>query len=152
MARSLAPTIAPVFVAQASELVGIPYITPTWCVSAGVRNAVDLCAAPGSWSQVLSRRLYLPHKDEPDAGVRIVAVDLQPMAPIEGVLAIQARFCRLDAPAGSICYETPPHIPTEIHADTRTSRNHRREATREGCAAAGRHHERGDGGGGHSAL
>lgn len=24
---------------------------------AGVRRAVDLCAAPGSWSQVLSRKL-----------------------------------------------------------------------------------------------
>jgi tRNA (cytidine32/guanosine34-2'-O)-methyltransferase len=25
-----------------------------------VKRAVDLCAAPGSWSQVLSRRLYRP--------------------------------------------------------------------------------------------
>mgnify|MGYP002389594583 CR=1 FL=1 len=24
----------------------------------GVERAVDLCAAPGSWSQVLSRKLY----------------------------------------------------------------------------------------------
>ncbi|PWN21957.1 FtsJ-domain-containing protein [Microstroma glucosiphilum] len=40
-------------------------------------RAVDLCAAPGSWSQVLVQRL--PSRS------RIVAVDLQPMAPIPGV-------------------------------------------------------------------
>lgn len=36
---------------------------------------VDLCAAPGSWSQVLSKKLYEPSdkKDE----VKIIAVDLQ---------------------------------------------------------------------------
>ncbi|KAJ1381896.1 S-adenosyl-L-methionine-dependent methyltransferase [Sesbania bispinosa] len=33
----------------------------------GVKRAVDLCAAPGSWSQVLSRKLYLPAKLAPDA-------------------------------------------------------------------------------------
>jgi len=38
-----------------------------------------LCAAPGSWSQVLSRKLK--EKD----GAKIVAVDLQPMSPIEGI-------------------------------------------------------------------
>ena len=39
---------------------------------------VDLCAAPGSWSQVLSRKL----KNNPNG--KIVAVDLQPMSPIDG--------------------------------------------------------------------
>lgn len=53
---------------------------------------VDLCAAPGSWSQVLSRRLYLPAVE---AGVnkedlpKIVAIDLQPIAPIEGITLLQ---------------------------------------------------------------
>lgn len=45
-------------------------------------NVVDLCAAPGSWSQVLSR---CTPKDS-----KIVSVDLQPIAPIEGVRTIQA--------------------------------------------------------------
>lgn len=54
---------------------------------AGVTRAVDLCAAPGSWSQVLSRRL----RSNAAAGgdVVIVAVDLQEMAPIDGVRTIQ---------------------------------------------------------------
>jgi len=55
-----------------------------------VKNVVDLCAAPGSWSQVLSRRLYLPAKAAGQEGLpKLVAVDLQPMAPIEGVIDIQ---------------------------------------------------------------
>lgn len=59
-----------------------------------VKRAVDLCAAPGSWSQVLSRRLYLKggkRRDEEGASsaATIVAVDLQPMAPVEGVVQIQ---------------------------------------------------------------
>ena len=94
----------------------------------GVHRAVDLCAAPGSWSQVLSRRLReecnkkvearaamaaLPtvHESAVAAGgsvseagdvsmtsadevleplePKIVAVDLQEMAPIEGVKILQ---------------------------------------------------------------
>lgn len=54
----------------------------------GVQRCVDLCAAPGSWSQVLSRRL---HGEQPDESndVKIVAVDLQAMAPIPGVVQLQ---------------------------------------------------------------
>ncbi|KAE9455140.1 hypothetical protein C3L33_12966, partial [Rhododendron williamsianum] len=59
----------------------------------GVKRVVDLCAAPGSWSQVLSRKLYLPVKLSPDSKDSdlplIVAIDLQPMAPIEGVIQVQ---------------------------------------------------------------
>ncbi|TMW65894.1 hypothetical protein Poli38472_003659 [Pythium oligandrum] len=64
-----------------------------------VERAVDLCAAPGSWSQVLSRKLYhdqatIPtikaDTDPKDAqDVRVVSVDLQEMAPIPGVALIQ---------------------------------------------------------------
>ncbi|KAF2713892.1 FtsJ-domain-containing protein [Pleomassaria siparia CBS 279.74] len=95
-----------------------------------VTRVVDLCAAPGSWSQVLSRvlikgesfgragweakqqetRRYVlgldkdgsvkeeekkPVKVEekklkPREGVRIVAIDLQPMSPLEGVTTMRA--------------------------------------------------------------
>ncbi|XP_072976864.1 uncharacterized protein [Typha angustifolia] len=59
----------------------------------GVKRVVDLCAAPGSWSQVLSRKLYVPAKQSPDFRdgdlPLIVAIDLQPMAPIDGVIQVQ---------------------------------------------------------------
>ncbi|KAF2825378.1 FtsJ-domain-containing protein [Ophiobolus disseminans] len=94
-----------------------------------VTRVVDLCAAPGSWSQVLSRVLIkgekygragwqekqaatrnyvlglkeerplaeslakLELKDEkikPRQGVKIVAIDLQPMSPLDGVTTLRA--------------------------------------------------------------
>ncbi|KHN74719.1 Putative tRNA (cytidine(32)/guanosine(34)-2'-O)-methyltransferase [Toxocara canis] len=56
----------------------------------GVSRAVDLCAAPGSWSQVLSKRLYFGENDESKRKeVKIVAVDLQPMSPLPGVVQLQ---------------------------------------------------------------
>jgi tRNA (cytidine32/guanosine34-2'-O)-methyltransferase len=71
-----------------------------------VNRVVDLCAAPGSWSQVLVDKLYVDPTsgkgnklDVADKGIEttedvslsphIVAVDLQPMAPIDGVHIIQ---------------------------------------------------------------
>lgn len=103
---------------------------------AGVTRVVDLCAAPGSWSQVLSRILIKGEKfgrtawedkqekirqvlleatgEEPtlaeiekrevqaektqiDAAelkprkdVKIVAIDLQPMSPLEGIICLRA--------------------------------------------------------------
>lgn len=107
------------------------YQEPTKCT-----RVVDLCAAPGSWSQVLSRvlikgesfgrrawmekmqrlsnevkiastsrtetqngTLSLDELDiqgettptlQPRPNVKIVAIDLQPMAPLEGIIQIQA--------------------------------------------------------------
>ena len=57
-----------------------------------VRRVVDLCAAPGSWSQVLSSKLYAS-TEEADSMMsqghpRVVAVDLQEMAPIPGVVCL----------------------------------------------------------------
>ncbi|GIZ39818.1 hypothetical protein CKM354_000318700 [Cercospora kikuchii] len=91
---------------------------------AGVTRVVDLCAAPGSWSQVLSRilikgekigraswedkrhkHLLLQSNDQglatsehenavptraPRSDVKIVAIDLQPMSPLEGITCLKA--------------------------------------------------------------
>ena len=59
-----------------------------------VIRAVDLCAAPGSWSQVLSRELkkncaLLNNNTNNNNNVQLIAVDLQEMAPISGVHCIQ---------------------------------------------------------------
>lgn len=88
----------------------------------GVTRVVDLCAAPGSWSQVLSRVLIKGEtlgraawedkqareklalsgheglntrtaerpKRQPGQNVRIVAIDLQPMSPLEGIITMRA--------------------------------------------------------------
>ncbi|KAL3430291.1 FtsJ-like methyltransferase-domain-containing protein [Aspergillus tetrazonus] len=93
-----------------------------------VTRVVDLCAAPGSWSQVLSRVLikgesfgrrswvekrrkeqaalenldgYAPAANQdadntdstalkPRKNVKIVSIDLQPMAPLQGITTLQA--------------------------------------------------------------
>ncbi|KAI5709729.1 hypothetical protein M8J76_012145 [Diaphorina citri] len=53
-----------------------------------VTKVVDLCAAPGSWSQVIGHKLsgVVNHK--------IVAVDLQAMAPIPGVIQVQGDITK----------------------------------------------------------
>ncbi|KAF2772408.1 FtsJ-domain-containing protein [Teratosphaeria nubilosa] len=90
----------------------------------GVTRVVDLCAAPGSWSQVLSRVLIQgqrvgraawedkrhpqgvsgtestvkeealepqkPAKPEPRKDAKIVAIDLQPMSPLQGITCLKA--------------------------------------------------------------
>jgi tRNA (cytidine32/guanosine34-2'-O)-methyltransferase len=50
------------------------------------RAVVDLCAAPGSWSQVASQKLAAR---EDIAEPCIIAVDLQEIAPISGVCILQ---------------------------------------------------------------
>lgn len=56
----------------------------------GVTAALDLCAAPGSWSQFLSRQL-----NSSTGEGRVVAVDLQEIAPIEGVSIVRGDITRL---------------------------------------------------------
>ncbi|CAD27065.1 putative RIBOSOMAL RNA METHYLTRANSFERASE [Encephalitozoon cuniculi GB-M1] len=49
-----------------------------------VEGVVDLCAAPGSWSQYASEKLLKRNR-----GARIVSVDIQDIVPIEGVMCIK---------------------------------------------------------------
>ncbi|GAA5923437.1 hypothetical protein JCM1841_003327 [Sporobolomyces salmonicolor] len=60
----------------------------------GVERCVDLCAAPGSWSQVLSQKLYPEPPTADESAARIVAVDLQPMAPLPGVVQIEGDITK----------------------------------------------------------
>eukprot|EP00924_Labyrinthula_sp_SR-Ha-C_P016877 snap_masked-scaffold_6-processed-gene-17.17-mRNA-1 protein AED:0.05 eAED:0.05 QI:0/-1/0/1/-1/1/1/0/263 len=46
------------------------------------KRVVDLCAAPGSWSQVVAQKL---ENELESKQAKLVAVDLQEMAPIKGV-------------------------------------------------------------------
>lgn len=78
-----------------------------------VTRAVDLCAAPGSWSQVLTHKLYASKDCANECNIgdqrneskneeqlseipKIVAVDLQPMSPIDGVLTMQGDITSVD--------------------------------------------------------
>ena len=53
---------------------------------------IDLCAAPGSWSQVVATRLKekgvlagASEEEVKEKKVHAVAIDLQEMAPIDGI-------------------------------------------------------------------
>lgn len=122
-------------------------------------RVVDLCAAPGSWSQVLSRVLIrgesfgrrawmekmekLVHevkltrepsptdeeimeelndlnfkgekpKLQPRANVKIVAIDLQPMAPLEGIIQLQADITHPSTAARMLSALNPEKSETEF--------------------------------------
>ncbi|CAO0799498.1 unnamed protein product [Mucor circinelloides] len=71
----------------------------------GVQRAVDLCAAPGSWSQVLSKRLGENHKQTPEEPEpKIVAVDLQAMAHLDGVIQLQGDITKKSTAEKIISY------------------------------------------------
>lgn len=64
-----------------------------------ITRAVDLCAAPGSWSQVLASKM-----DENNKDTKIIAVDLQPMSPIPGVKCLQGDITSLGTATEIIDY------------------------------------------------
>ena len=67
-------------------------------------RAVDLCAAPGSWSQVLAERLRTNAEAKPGLETQVVAVDLQAMAPIEGVTILQGDITSLKTASSIISH------------------------------------------------
>ncbi|CAG8552114.1 9492_t:CDS:2 [Paraglomus brasilianum] len=68
-----------------------------------VHKAVDLCAAPGSWSQVLTKKLN-ENRVNDASPPKIVAVDLQAMAPLEGVIQIQGDITKSSTAEQIISY------------------------------------------------
>mmetsp|Transcript_2391 Transcript_2391/g.3307 ORF Transcript_2391/g.3307 Transcript_2391/m.3307 type:complete len:372 (-) Transcript_2391:133-1248(-) len=67
------------------------HIDQTFGILQGVSRVVDLCAAPGGWSQVLSQHLS---GNREGTDVKIVAVDLMTMAPISGVITLVGDITR----------------------------------------------------------
>ena len=55
-------------------------------------RVVDLCAAPGGWSQVAVKRVGAPQQG------RVVAIDVLPMEPVAGVDFMQLDFLERNAP------------------------------------------------------
>ena len=62
-------------------------VDTTFDIFAGVEKVVDLCAAPGSWSQVITKRLRENGVDL-ESEPHLVSVDLFEIAPIEGATLI----------------------------------------------------------------
>ncbi|EGF97947.1 uncharacterized protein MELLADRAFT_84132 [Melampsora larici-populina 98AG31] len=68
-----------------------------------IKTVVDLCAAPGSWSQVLVNKLG-HHPELHDELPKIVAVDLQPMAPLSGVHQLMGDITQIETAQAIMSY------------------------------------------------
>lgn len=73
---------------RARSVYKLKEINDNFQILSGATKIVDLCAAPGSWSQML-RILTKGNKD-----AKIVSVDLQDIVPIEGVNIIKGDITK----------------------------------------------------------
>ena len=76
---------------RARSVYKLMHIDAAYDIFKGVSNVVDLCAAPGSWSQYASERMKSMHGNEVLGNVQqhVVCVDVQDIAPIDGVACIK---------------------------------------------------------------
>jgi len=61
-----------------------------------------LCSAPGSWSQVLKKKIYIDKNLDPIKFVKnpkIVSVDLQDVSPISGVHDLKGDITQIQTAA-----------------------------------------------------
>ena len=72
---------------RARSVYKLKEIHQNYNILSGAKNFVDLCAAPGSWSQML--RILTKNTN-----ANIVAVDIQDIVPIEGVHIVKGDITR----------------------------------------------------------
>jgi tRNA (cytidine32/guanosine34-2'-O)-methyltransferase len=73
---------------RARSVYKLKEINDNYKILEGANNIIDLCAAPGSWSQMLR----ILTKNNPDA--KIVSVDIQDIVPIEGVNIVKGDITK----------------------------------------------------------
>lgn len=73
---------------RARSVYKLKEINDNYKILHNAKKIIDLCAAPGSWSQMLR----ILTKDEPDA--KIVSVDIQEIVPIEGVNIVKGDITK----------------------------------------------------------
>jgi tRNA (cytidine32/guanosine34-2'-O)-methyltransferase len=73
---------------RARSVYKLKEINENYNILEGANNIIDLCAAPGSWSQML-RILTKNNKD-----AKIVSVDIQDIVPIEGVSLVKGDITK----------------------------------------------------------